>query len=182
MVGDVDQQAIALIEELCILVEGVHTIAYKDPVNGDGLPITNGVGATRNRAGALWNEGDRISEAEARWLLHRNVEAAYWPCATIPHWEDMDAYQRAALADLNFNEGYTYGDGDHDSLDYALLNKDWLEDVGRALQLYDNNDSLGLSRRRYAEWLIFSQKMGPKEAYFTAWSKNSVAEIMEAIA
>lgn len=182
--GDVDTQAIALVMKLCELTEGVHTVAYKDPVNKDGLPITNGIGSTRNRAGELWQEGDQITEAEAFYLLRRDVSEAYWPCVTIPHWQEMNAYQRAAIADLNYNEGYTYGDGDHDTLDHFLDGRRWGE-IGQVLQLYTKDKAtgksvLGLSRRRYAEWLLW-QGLGPKEAYFTAWAKNSVAEIMEAI-
>jgi GH24 family phage-related lysozyme (muramidase) len=180
-VGDVDKQAIALVVELVKLTEKFEEHAYKDPVNADGLPITIGYGSTKARDGDKWRLGDWVSYTEALWLLRRDVSQAYWPCATIPHWQDMDAYQRAALADLNFNEGYTYGDGDHDSLDSVLGKKAWGL-IGQTLQLYDNNDSLGLSRRRYAEFLMFRRKIPPKEAYFTAWGKNSIAEIMEAIA
>lgn len=179
-VGDVDEEAIALAVQLCVATEGVHTVAYKDPLSEDGEPITNGIGSTRNRAGQKWKVGDLITVDEAFWLLRRDVEAAYWPCESIPYWNELNAHQRAALADLNYNEGYAYGDGDHDALDGVLKWKSW-DKVGAAFQLYDNNDQLGLSRRRFAEWLLW-QGIGPKEAYFTAWAKNSVQEIMEAIA
>jgi GH24 family phage-related lysozyme (muramidase) len=177
----VDKEAIAILGDLCKITEKLALIAYKDPVNKDGLPVTNGFGSVTNRAGELWQVGDRITINEAFWLLQRDIEAAYWPCATIPHWEEMNANQRAALADLNYNEGYTYGDGDHDSLDYALLHRDYLEDLGRALQLYDNNDELGLSRRRYAEWRLWCGEH-PEAAYEQAWAMDSVTAIMEAIA
>lgn len=179
-VGGIDEQAIALVMQLCELTEGVHTVAYKDPANKDGLPITNGVGATRNRAGQKWEVGDRITVDEAFWLLRRDVAGAYWPCATIPYWSEMTAHQRAALADLNYNEGYSYQDGDHDSLDLVLKIREYGR-IGTILQLYDNNDHLGLSRRRFAEWLMFREKARPEDAYHTAWGINSVEEIMESI-
>jgi GH24 family phage-related lysozyme (muramidase) len=175
----VDKQAIALVVELVKLTEKFEEHAYKDPVNADGLPITIGYGSTKARDGEKWQIGDWVSYTEALWLLQRDVSEAYWPCSTIPHWQDMDAYQRAALADLNFNEGYTYGDGDHDSLDLALKLCQYRR-IGKILQLYDNNDSLGLSRRRYAEWLLW-QGAGPKDAYSIAWGIDSVARILEAI-
>lgn len=176
-----DLEAIALVTELCRLVEGVHNVAYKDPVNKDGLPITNGVGATRDRDGNLWKEGDYISDSEVSYLLTRDVSEAYWPLGlSIPYWQEMNAHQRAAIADLNYNEGYTYGDKGHDTLDAALERKDW-DKVGIALQLYDNQDKLGLSRRRYAEWLIWNGT-DPKVAYDKAWAFTSVAAIMQVLA
>lgn len=178
--GDIDKEAIALVTELCKLTEKLALKAYRDPLSVNGKPITNGYGATKNRTGRNWLEGETITDDESLYLLRRDVEDAYWPCATIPYWQEMNAHQRAALADLNYNEGYTYGDGDHDTLDRVLADKAY-KHLGDTLQLYSNGYQLGLSRRRYAEWLLW-QGMGPKEAYFTAWAKNSVEEIMEAIA
>ena len=151
-------------------------------MNEDGLPVTVGYGATRCLNGvSLWQVGDKITESEALALLKRDVLAAYAPMHTIPHWDIMTAHQRAALASLNFNEGYAYGDGDHDTLDRVLFNRNW-RDVGKALQLYDNNDVLGLSRRRYAEWLMFDQSKSPEDAYREAWNMKSVESIMRVIA
>jgi GH24 family phage-related lysozyme (muramidase) len=175
----IDKQAIAILTEFCKPMEKLALTAYADPLSADGNPVTNGYGSTKNRQGEPWQIGDKISHDEALWLLRRDVSEAYWPCATIPHWQDMDAYQRAALADLNFNEGYTYGDGDHDSLDLALKLCQY-QRIGKILQLYDNNDSLGLSRRRYAEWLLW-QGAGPKDAYSIAWEIDSVDRILEAV-
>jgi GH24 family phage-related lysozyme (muramidase) len=177
----VDAEAIAILTKFCQLTEDLALKAYPDPLSPDGIPVTIAFGSTRNLEGAPWRIGDRITEKEAIALLTRDATDAYMPCSSIPYWAEMTAHQRAALADLNFNEGYTYGDGDHDALDGVLKFKNW-DKFGAALQLYDNKDSLGLSRRRYAEWLMFSQNLGPKEAYFLAWRKESVAEIMEAIA
>jgi lysozyme len=166
--------------ELIKLTEKFEFNAYPDPINADGLPVTIGYGCTLNRNRQPWNLGDWIGEAEADPLLKRDVTEAYAPMASIPHWEDMNAYQRAGIADLNYNEGYTYGDGDHDTLDRMLLNRDW-EGVGLALQLYDNKDELGLSRRRYAEWLMFNQSKSPEAAYKEAWGMESVKAIMQAV-
>jgi GH24 family phage-related lysozyme (muramidase) len=180
-VWDIDNEAISLLTEFCSITEDLALTAYKDPLSADGLPITNGYGSTRNEQGEPWIVGEVISRAEAIALLKRDVTEAYTPCKNIPFWHEMNAYQRAALADLNFNEGYSYKDGDHDSLDAVLGQKAWGL-VGRTLQMYDNNDSLGLSRRRFAEWLLFRKNFRPKNAYEQAWAMNSVENILRAIA
>jgi GH24 family phage-related lysozyme (muramidase) len=144
------------------------------------LPVTIAFGSTVNFDGLPWRIGDKISETQAYWLIERDATAAYIPMSTIPHWDIMTAHQRAALASLNFNEGYAYGDGDHDTLDRVLFNRNWRE-VGKALQLYDNNNELGLSRRRYAEWLLFMHSATPANAYAKAWGMKSVESIMRAL-
>jgi GH24 family phage-related lysozyme (muramidase) len=180
--GSVDDEAIALLMEFCKLTEKLELKAYPDPVNEDGLPVTVGYGSTKCINGvSLWQVGDKITESEANALLKRDAIEAYNPMSTIPYWDMMTAHQRAALADLNFNEGYIYGDGDHDTLDGVLRNRNWAE-VGKALQLYDNNDVLGLSRRRYAEWLMFYYATTPQNAYSKAFGMESVESIMRAIA
>jgi GH24 family phage-related lysozyme (muramidase) len=176
-VGD---DARAILMEFCMMAEGYADTAYPDPVNADGLPVTIGYGTTKDLFGKPWTVGVKINRQTAASYLNRDVNAAFEGLDRIPYWNELNAHQQAALADLNFNEGYQYGDGDHDSLDLALKMREYGR-IGVILQLYDNNDELGLSRRRYASWLIW-QGSGPKEAYFEAWAKNSVAEIMEAIA
>jgi GH24 family phage-related lysozyme (muramidase) len=173
-VGDADQQAIALLTEFSTIAEHLALTAYKDPLSLDGKPVTNGYGSTRNEKGLPWIEGEVIEPHRAIALLKRDVTEAYWPCQSIPYWQSLNAHQRAALADLNFNEGYTYGDGDHDSLDLALKLQEYGR-IGTILQLYDNNDQLGLSRRRYAEWLLWCGE-APSVAYELAWAENSVAQ------
>ncbi len=178
--GNIDNEAIAILTEFCKLTEKLALVAYPDPLAVDGKPVTNGFGSTQNRQSQRWQVGDKITENEANYLILRDVTEAYTPMSTIPHWDIMTAHQRAALADLNFNEGYAYGDGDHETLDRALFNCNW-RDVGIALQLYDNNDELGLSRRRYAEWLMFRHARSPDAAYREAFSMDSVASILELI-
>jgi GH24 family phage-related lysozyme (muramidase) len=166
--------------EFCKITEGFALVAYEDPLSEDGLPVTVGYGSTKDMDGKPWKIGYKISQNIATRLLRRDVDEAFQGLDLIPYWNELKAHQQAAIADLNFNEGYQYGDGDHDSLDLALKMREYKR-IGVILQLYDNNDKLALSRRRYAEWCLW-QGMGPKEAYFEAWAKNSVAEIMEAIA
>lgn len=178
---NIDDEAIALLIEFCKITEKLELEAYPDPVNKDGLPVTIGYGSTKCLNGvSLWHLGDKITESEALALLKRDVAEAYAPMSSIPHWDIMTAHQRAALASLNFNEGYSYGDGDHDTLDRVLFNRNWRE-VGKALQLYDNNDELGLSRRRYAEWLMFMHSATPANAYAKSWGMKSVDQIMRAL-
>jgi GH24 family phage-related lysozyme (muramidase) len=178
--GNIDDEALTLLIEFCKITEKLELEAYPDPVNEDGLPVTVGYGCTKTRNGFLFQVGDKITEAEALALLKRDATEAYTLMSSIPHWDIMTAHQRAALASLNFNEGYAYGDGDHDTLDRVLFNRNW-RDVGMALQLYDNNDELGLSRRRYAEWLMFMHSATPANAYAKSWGMKSVEQIMRAI-
>jgi GH24 family phage-related lysozyme (muramidase) len=78
--------------------------------------------------------------------------------ASYPHWNELPAHRKAAIADLSYNEGYTCGDGDHDSLDKALLAKDWDAVPKLLLQYRDpgTNTELGELRRRFAEGLIWN--------------------------
>jgi lysozyme len=177
----VGADAKAILTEFCKIAEGLELVAYEDPVNEDGLPVTVGFGSTKDLDGYPWRLGTKISEQTALQCLKRDVSEAFQGLDRIPHWDELNAHQQAAIADLNFNEGYQYGDGDHDSLDLALKLGSYAR-LGVILQLYDNTDDLGLSRRRYAEWLMFAHGMGPRVAYDTAWAKKSVGEVMEAIA
>jgi GH24 family phage-related lysozyme (muramidase) len=161
-----------------MIAEGLELVAYGDPCSQDGNPVTAGFGSTKDFDGNPWKLGFEISKDIALKCLERDVDEAFQGLDTIPFWSELNAHQQAAIADLNFNEGYTYHDGDHDSLDLALKMREYKR-LGLILQLYDNNDELGLSRRRYAEWLMFWENSRPEDAYFTAWTKNSVAEIME---
>jgi GH24 family phage-related lysozyme (muramidase) len=163
--------------EFCKIAEGLALVAYEDPLSENGDPVTAGFGATKDLDGNPWKVGQQINHSIAQHCLERDVDEAFQGLDRIPYWNELSAHQQAAIADLNFNEGYQYGDGDHDSLDLALKMREYKR-IGVILQLYDNNNSLGLSRRRYAEWLLW-QGFAPKEAHFEAWAKNSVGEIME---
>jgi GH24 family phage-related lysozyme (muramidase) len=90
--------------------------------------------------------------------------------ASYPHWNELTAHRKAAIADLAYNEGYTCGDGDHDSLDKALLKKDWDAVPKLLLQYRDtgSNTELGEIRRRFAEGLIWDGNTA-KAAYQIAW-------------
>jgi GH24 family phage-related lysozyme (muramidase) len=163
-----------------MIAEGLALVAYKDPDSEDGKPITAGFGSTKDLFDNPWKLGFEISKDIALKCLERDVDEAFQGLDTIPFWSALNAHQQAAIADLNFNEGYQYGDGDHDSLDLALKTRPYKR-VGVILQLYDNTDDLGLSRRRYAEWLMFSCSYHPKHAYSEAWKYNSVSDIMDAL-
>jgi GH24 family phage-related lysozyme (muramidase) len=153
--------------------------AYEDPLSADGIPITNGYGSTKDLNGNLWVLGAKISEHIALQCLERDVDEAFQGL-DIPHWDKLSPYQQAALADLRFNTGFYYKDGKHDTLDLVLYRQAY-ERVGFTLQMYDDKDQLGVSRRRFAEWLMFSKSMNPREAYEMAWAMNSVDEIMKEV-
>jgi GH24 family phage-related lysozyme (muramidase) len=163
-----------------MIAEGLALVAYKDPDSEDGEPITAGFGSTKDLFGNPWKLGFEISKDTALKCLERDVDEAFQGLDIIPFWSALNVYQQAAIADLNFNEGYQYGDGDHDSLDLALKMREYKR-VGVILQLYDNTDDLGLSRRRYAEWLMFHYMYAPKAAYVKAWEYNSVSDIIGAL-
>jgi lysozyme len=169
------EQAIALVVEFCKLTEAFEADAYEDPINADGLPITAGYGSTRNRDGNPFRLGDRLTQNEADHLLWRDVEEFYQRLTDTPYWDVMVPGQQAALTSLAYNKGT----GNQDSLNVALKNKHW-NDVGEILQKYDNKDQLGLSRRRYAEWLLW-RGATPKNAYEKAWRMSSVASINKAV-
>jgi GH24 family phage-related lysozyme (muramidase) len=170
----------AILTEFCKFAEGLELVAYNDPLSKNGEPVTAGFGSTKDLDGNPWKVGQQINNNLALRCLRRDVDEAFWGLDTIPFWSELNAHQQAAIADLNFNEGYQYGDGDHDSLDLAFKLRSYGR-IGSILQLYDNNDDLGLSRRRYAEWLMFHYMYAPKAAYVKAWEYNSVADIMDAL-
>ena len=176
--------------EFCKLAETFEADAYEDPLSADGLPITAGFGSTINRDGHCFRLGDRVTENEAEYLIQRDVRAKYEELVNIPYWDSLLPGQQAALTDLDYNEGYGYKDGDHDSLDklmsdaakemnQALKGRHW-DKVGEILQKYDNKDQLGLSRRRYGEWLLW-RGATPQNAYEKAWGMTSVAQINKAV-
>lgn len=119
--------------------------------------------------------GDRITRNEAEWLVRRDVTAKYNDLTDTPHWNEMTVGQQAALTSLAYNKG----EGNQDSLNACLKNKHW-NDVGQILQKYDNKDQLGLSRRRYAEWLIWRGESA-RVAYDKAWGMTSVVQINRAV-
>lgn len=97
--------------------------------------------------------------------------------STAPGWNNLSTSQKAALIDLSYNGGYFYGCGRCDSLDRAMKNGNY-DDIGLIFQKYDNGDEIGLSRRRYAEWLIW-QGTDAETAYKKAWAFTSVSAIMQ---
>lgn len=169
------EQAIALVTDFCKIAEAFSPDAYEDPLSEDGLPITAGYGSTINRDGKPFRLGDRITGNEAEWLVRRDVTSFYEALTDTPYWNEMTAGQQAALTSLAYNKGT----GNQDSLNACLKNKHW-NDLGQILQKYDNKDQLGLSRRRYAEWLLWRGE-NAEAAYSKAWNMVSVEQINRAV-
>lgn len=109
------------------------------------------------------------------------LERDFWEplTKTIPHWSSMDDGIRSALLDLNYNEGYSYKDGDHDSLDKCLEDRNYAI-LPKVLLKYRNPgqpDELGLARRRYGAGLM-AQGLGAEVAHKAAWAKTELKEIL----
>lgn len=156
-------KAIALATEFCKLTESFEAIAYADPLNSDGLPITAGYGSTRRRDGSPFTLGEVITQEEADYLLMQDIQQFSDALLYTPYWAEMHSGQQAALISLAYNKGLSH----QDSLDAALKNRNW-NDVGEILLKYTNGGQLGLMRRRKAEWLMWCGKT-PQEAYRAAW-------------
>jgi GH24 family phage-related lysozyme (muramidase) len=171
--------AIDIAAEFVALSENIELEAYPDPLSG-GDPWTIGYGTTFYPDGRKVKKGDRCTEVQAElWLkdyLHRCSNEHF---KEIPRWEQMTAHQQAALLSLSYNDGYSYGDGNHNSLDAALRDKHWT-DIPQILMKYRNrgtNVELGLGRRRYAEGSLWKGK-SPAEAYKIGWEIESVSEFV----
>lgn len=170
----IPQQAITYIQ----LCEAVELSPYFD---SQGIP-TIGWGQTYYSDGRRVSMGDRpitreFADEEFRILLERD----FWiPLSkSIPHWASMDDGIRSALLDLNYNEGYSYKDGDHNSLDKCLEEKNYAI-LPKVLLKYRNPgqpDELGLARRRYGAGLM-CQGISAEMAYKAAWAKKELKEIL----
>ncbi|MGL5062328.1 MAG: glycoside hydrolase family protein [Microcoleus sp.] len=170
----IPQDAITYIQ----LCEKVELSPY---IDSQGIP-TIGWGQTYYSNGNRVSISDRpisleFADEEFRILLERD----FWvPLSkTIPHWETMPDEVRSALLDLNYNEGYTYRDGDHDSLDRCLEDRNYAI-LPKILLKYRNPgqpDELGLARRRYGAGLMV-QGVGAEVAHKAAWAKKEIKEII----
>lgn len=141
---------IALIKEF----EGVHLVAYPDPLSG-GEPWTIGYGTTRYSGGASVKQGDRITIIEADMLLRLEVDRIAEKLRKgVPHWREMDDGQKSSLISFAYNLGCGfYGTAGFETISRCLREKDW-DGVPEALKLYRNpgtNVEAGLLRRRIAE-------------------------------
>ncbi|MGL5059073.1 MAG: glycoside hydrolase family protein [Microcoleus sp.] len=158
-----------------------ETVELEPYLDSKGIP-TIGWGQTYYSNGHRVSMGDRpitreFADEEFRILLERD----FWiPLSkTIPHWEELSDGIKAALLDLNYNEGYNYQDGDHDTLDRCLKDRDYVI-LPKVLLFYRSPgqpDELGLARRRYGAGLII-QGVGAEVAHKAAWAKKELKEIL----
>jgi GH24 family phage-related lysozyme (muramidase) len=187
-VGDVDKEAIAIAAEYCRLTEVFEADVYPDPKSG-AEPYTCGYGSTRNLDGNPWVMGQSCTEAEAEWMLMRDVgESERSLSGSIPHWKNLGFAIQSALLSLAYNTGYFFEDGKHATLDQFLRQRQW-RNIPRQLLEYRDDDciegdrgvELGVARRRLGEAYL-CKGYSPKDAYDQAWGFDSVAEILKAIA
>jgi GH24 family phage-related lysozyme (muramidase) len=133
--------------------------AYPDP-GPTGLPITIGWGSTFYQDGSPIRLGDVINQSQADALYDYNCREKFWNVLQrmIPHWSEMSDKQKAALCSFAYNNGaYFYGDGEHNTIDRHLRERNWSAVPG-AMMLYRNpgdRTEVGLGRRRRAEGLIW---------------------------
>jgi lysozyme len=135
--------------------EGLRLDAYPDPGSVDGRPVTIGYGATTTAAGATWQIGDRITEAEAERLLRRDVTVAEEAVRRLVHVPLAQA-QYDALTSFVFNVGARAFEtstllerlnaGDYDGA--AAQFGRWIYNDGRVMP--------GLQARRAAEAELFA--------------------------
>jgi lysozyme len=175
---------ITIVAEYCRLTEAFEPDVYPDPKT-KAEPYTCGFGSTRNLQGKPWKMGQSCTEAEAEFMLARDVgECERSLSPHIPHWNELSVGSQAALLSLAYNTGYWYGDNKHDTLDESLRLKQW-GDLPREILAYrddnhipgDQGIELGVARRRLGEAYL-CKGFSSKEAYQKAWDKNSVAEIL----
>jgi lysozyme len=69
-------------------------------------------------------ESQGISEAEAEWLLERDVDRAIGSLRTEPYWLDLSDVRQAVLIDMVFNLGWA-GFAKFARLRMALGRQDW---------------------------------------------------------
>lgn len=143
--------------------EGLALDAYPDPKT-KGEPYTNGYGATRQLNGSEWQLGDRITEAEADELLRRQLLTRYLPALKkIPHWDNLNENQQAALISFGYNLGpHFYNGHNFDTISRCLLTQNFT-DIDAVFSLYcDKGTDVedGLRKRRKAEAALFMEPLG----------------------
>lgn len=149
------ERGVKLIQEF----EDCKLKAYYDP-GTKGLPITIGWGSTRRKDGTRFMIGNIITQEEADDLFYFQLKTEFLPALKkIPHWGQMNDYQRGALLSFAYNTGADfYGHSRYGTITKVLKNKEWSK-VPEALKLYRNpgtDAEAGLLRRRIAEgklWL-----------------------------
>ena len=90
-------------------------------------------------------------------MLSHHLQHAIVPelTKTIPTWTTLNNNQKAAIIDFAYNLGaFFYGGDNFNTISKALITKENLKDVPKALMLYVNPGSdfeTGLRHRRQAE-------------------------------
>jgi lysozyme len=141
--------------------EDFSSTAYYDPLSGN-LPITIGYGSTKNMDGKPFKITDKINTQNANLLLEHQLKNDFLPTLQkIPHWGEMNDYQRGALLCFAYNLGGDfYGHPNFNTITRDLKNKEW-DKVPETFKLYRNpgtNVEAGLLRRRIAEGDLWRKK------------------------
>lgn len=159
-----------------MLCEACRLEVYDD---GSGY-ATQGHGNRYRPDGSKVRFGDPpIDQATAdKWFMFA-FKKVWQRCEReIPFWGEMHSGERAAIADLAYNDNYRYKDGNHDSLDKAL---EIDNPFARILLLYKKANGkplLGLARRRLAAaYMAEDPELSPALAKNMAWNFNSIEEI-----
>lgn len=139
--------------------EFLSLFAYPDPLT-NGKPFTIGWGNTYYSDGSPVGENDTITAKAADALFDYWLKIVWKELENTVHfWNEMSKGQRAALASLAYNTGWTVADGNHDTLDACLKRKaDWSK-VPSAFSLYVNAGTrveAGLKQRRHEEGLLWN--------------------------
>jgi lysozyme len=141
--------------------EGLSLSVYPDP-RTKGKPYTVGYGSTKKEDGTEWKMGESITSERAEHLLQLEIEERLLPkLETIPVWDSLNNYQKAALISFAYNLGPNfYGAQGFDTITRVLKEKRFKE-VPDAFMLYINKGSSvekGLRRRRKAEGDLWKQQ------------------------
>lgn len=124
-----------------------------------------------------------LTQAEADRIFALILERDFWDkLSNTPYWDEMTELMQSSILSISFNSGFHYGDKGFDTLTRNLKGKEW-QNVPKTLMLYRNPGSkgeLGLARRRYGEGLMW-KGMPAEQAYKTAWSINSVKELLRLV-
>ena len=140
--------------------EGCHLNAYPDPLTG-GLPITIGLGSTKDFNGQPFKMGRKITQEYADKLLAFDLEHRFLPSLKkIPYWNEMNENQQGALLSFAYNLGADfYGSPYFNTITRVLKNKEWNK-VPTVFELYRDPGTdveEGLLRRRRVEGKLWSK-------------------------
>lgn len=121
--------------DMLILHEGMKLKVYddatgKDLSKGDVAQGHPTIGVGRNVAG----DGLGISEEEARFMLHADIDRVEQEAKTWDIYHELDGIRQAVLLDMLFNMGLTRFNPDKwPKMFQALEEKDWAEVANQML-------------------------------------------------